>query len=117
MQTNVKADTPPKMPIRRNLCVSLPPQSPPSTRRAQALDEGMFPLQCTPEPPHTAVQAPPPNTDPNMTFEVLDLDQTACNDTIVIRTGSPRGSSRLSGPSQLPHAGRDQEGNQVPFKR
>ncbi|TWW67965.1 kinesin-like protein KIF18A [Takifugu flavidus] len=117
MQTNVKADTPPKMPIRRNLCVSLPPQSPLSTSKAQASDEGMFPLQCTPEPPHKAVQVLPPNMDPNMTFEVLDIDQTACNDTIVIRTGSPCESSRLSGPSQLPNAGRAQEGNQVPFKR
>lgn len=113
MQTNVKADTPPKMPIRRNLSVSLPPQSPLSTSRAQAFDEGMFPLQCTPELPHKAVQALPPHMDPNMTFEVLDPDQTACNDTIVIRTGSPRESSQLSGPS----AGRVQEGNQVPFRR
>uniref|UniRef100_H2V4V3 Kinesin-like protein n=1 Tax=Takifugu rubripes TaxID=31033 RepID=H2V4V3_TAKRU len=80
---NVKADTPPKMPIRRNLCASLPPQSPLSTSKAQASDEGMLPLQCTPEPPHKAVQVLPPNMDPNMTFEVLDIDQTACNDTIV----------------------------------
>lgn len=117
MQTNVKVDTPPKMPIRRNLCVSLPPRSPLGTSQAQAFDEGMFPLQCTPELPHKDVQALPPNMDPNMTFEVLDVDQTACNDTIVIRTGSPCESSRLSAPNQLPNTGRAQEGNQVPFRR
>lgn len=105
------------MPIRRNLCVSLPPQSPLSISKAQAFDEGMFPLQCTPEVPHKAVQALPPNMDPNMTFEIPDVDQTACNDTIVINTGSPCGSSRLSGPSQLPNTGRAKEENQVPFKR
>lgn len=103
------------MPIRRNLSVSLPPQSPLSIRKAQAFEEGLFPLQCTPEPSHKPVQdIPPPgasgNVDPNVTFDVLDDDQTACNDTIVIGAGSP-------GPSQVPRTDRAQEGNQVPFKR
>lgn len=97
--------------------MSLPPQSPLRIRKAQAFEEGLSPLQCTPEPPHKSVQdipVPPPGAsgtvDPNMTFEVLDDDQTVCNETIVISAGSP-------GPSQVPPTGRAQEGNQVPFKR
>lgn len=48
--------------------------------------------------------------DPNITFDLPDDDQPVCNDTIIIITGSP-------GPSQGPHTGRAQEGNQVPFNR
>lgn len=120
-QTNTKAETPLKMPIRRNLCASLPQRSPPSISEAQAFDEGMFPLQVTPEPSQKTVQAVAPGTsvtvDPNMTFEVVGDDPTACDDTVVISTGTPCGSSWLSGPSQLPNTGRAQEGYPVPPKR
>ena len=107
----------PKMPTRRNLCDTLPPKSPLSISKAQSYEEGLLPLQCTPEAPHKTVQHMPPAPpgasaiiDPNMTFELLDNDQTVCNDTIIISTGSP-------GPSQGPHTGRAKEGSQFPLKR
>lgn len=121
----MKQEPPPRMPIRRNLCVSLPPQSPQTIAKAQVFEEGMFPLQCTPEPEKKTVQALPLGAssamDPNKTFEVLDNDdQTASNATIVISIGSPCQASKstdVSGPNQLLHPPEANEGNQNPTKR
>ncbi|XP_041660030.1 kinesin-like protein KIF18A [Cheilinus undulatus] len=87
--TDAKLDPTAKMPIRRNLCASLPPKSPQVVAKAQRFEEGLFPLQCTPEPVKQNSQALPMSSssamDPNMTFEVLDSDdQTASNTTIII---------------------------------
>ncbi|XP_070765166.1 kinesin-like protein KIF18A [Enoplosus armatus] len=122
---DMKQEPPPRMPIRRNLSASLPPQSPRTVAKAQVFEEGMFPLQCTPEPPQKTVQALPLSSssamDPNMTFEILDNDdQTASNATIVISGGSPCQASKstdFSGPSQLLHPPKANEGNQIPTKR
>ncbi|XP_049896185.1 kinesin-like protein KIF18A isoform X1 [Epinephelus moara] len=124
-QTDIKQEPLPRMPIRRNLSASLPPQSPRATAKAGAFEEGMFPLQCTPEPSQKTVQALPLSSssamDPNMTFEVLDNDdQTAANATIIISTGSPcreSTSTDFSGPSHLLHPPKAKEGNQIPSKR
>lgn len=84
----------------------------------------MFPLQCTPEAQKT-VQALPPGSsttmDPNMTFEVVDNDdQTASNATIIISDKSSCQASKsgdFSGPSQLHHIPKANQGNQIPTKR
>lgn len=115
----------PRMPIRRNLCVSLSPQNRQTLAKAQVFEEGVFPLQCTPEPAQKSVEALPLASssamDPNMTFEVLDNDDhTASNATIIISSSSPCQASRstdLSGPSQLLHPPKANEGNQIPTKR
>ncbi|XP_012706201.2 kinesin-like protein KIF18A [Fundulus heteroclitus] len=115
-------DKPPKMPIRRNLATSLPPQSPLSVVRSQAFEDGVLPLQCTPEP------AMPPlgcssSVDPNMTFEVVDIDdQTASNATIILGSSSPcqaSTSADVQRPSQPQprHLHRAAEGNQTAAKR
>ncbi|XP_059215784.1 kinesin-like protein KIF18A [Centropristis striata] len=120
-QTDIKQEAHPKMPIRRNLSASLPPQSPRSGAKAQVFEEGMFPLQCTPEPSQKTVQALSQTMDPNMTFEVLDNDdQTASNSTIIISGGSSSQATRpmdFSGPSQLLHPPKANAGNQIPAKR
>ncbi|MEQ2254373.1 hypothetical protein ILYODFUR_003122, partial [Ilyodon furcidens] len=112
-------DKPPKVPIRRNLSTFLPPQSPLSVVKSQEFEDGMFPLQCTPEP------AQPPlgcssSMDPNMTFEVLDNDdQTASNATIIISCGSPcqaSTSADVSGSSQQSHPHKATQGNQTAAK-
>lgn len=121
----MKQEPPPRMPIRRNLCASLPPQSPRTVAKAQVFEEGMFPLQCTPEPAQKTVQALPLSScssmDPNMTFEILDNDdQTASNATIIISSGSPcqaSTSTHFSGPSQLLQPPKANEGNQIPTKK
>lgn len=121
----MKQSPPPRMPIRRNLCASLPPQSPLTVSKAQVFEEGMFPLQCTPEPTQTMAQTLPLSSssamDPNMTFEVLDNDdQTASNATIIISSGSPCQASKSTdfpGPSQLLHPPKANEGNHIPTKR
>ncbi|XP_022056767.2 kinesin-like protein KIF18A isoform X2 [Acanthochromis polyacanthus] len=124
-QTHMTKEPPPKMPIRRNLSALLPPQSPRTIARSQVFEEGICPIQCTPEPVQQTVQSRLLSSsctmDPNMTFEVLDKDdQTACNETIIISTGSPcqaSTSSDLSGPSQLQHPPKASEVNQIPTKR
>ncbi|KAF3832724.1 hypothetical protein F7725_026389 [Dissostichus mawsoni] len=93
-QPDMKAELRPKMPIRRNLSVSLAPQSPQTVATAQVFEEGMFPLQCTPEPSKKTFKDLPQSSssamDPNMTFEVMDDDdQTASNATIILGGGSP----------------------------
>lgn len=124
-QTDVKQEPPPRMPIRRNLSASLPPQSPRTIAKTQVFEEGLFPLQCTPEPPQKTVQAmslsSSSTVDPNMTFEVMDIDdQVASNATIIISSGSPCQASKSTdvlGPSQLLHPPKTNEGNQIPNKR
>lgn len=98
-QVDMKQEPPPRMSIRRNLCVSLPPQSPKTVAKAQAFEEGMYPLQCTPEPAQKTAQVLPLGSsspmDPNMTFEVQDnVDQSANNATIIISRDSPCKASR-----------------------
>ncbi|XP_075966288.1 kinesin-like protein KIF18A [Anarhichas minor] len=124
-QTDMKLEPRPRMPIRRNLSASLPQQSPRTGAKAQVFEEGMFPLQCTPEPSLKTVWAVPQSSssamDPNMTFEVLDNDeQTASNATITISSGSPcpaSTSTDVSGPSQLLHPPEADDGNRIPTKR
>ncbi|XP_068173258.1 kinesin-like protein KIF18A [Antennarius striatus] len=114
----------PRMPIRRNLCVSLPPQSPRTVAMAPVFEDAIFPLQCTPEPAQRTVHALPLGScstmDPNMTFEILDNDdQTVNNATIIISGGSPcqaSKSSSLSGPTQLLHPPKANAGIQIPTK-
>ncbi|KAK2853949.1 hypothetical protein Q5P01_006610 [Channa striata] len=124
-QRSVSQEAPPRMPIRRNLSASLPPQSPRTKAKAQVFKEDMFPLQCTPEPPQKTVRALPPSShtsmDPNMTFEVLDNDddQAASNATIILSCGSPCKSisTKVLGPSELIDPPRINEGNQSLNKR
>ncbi|KAK5874068.1 hypothetical protein PBY51_019048 [Eleginops maclovinus] len=113
------------MPIRRNLSASLPPQSPQMVTKACVFEEGVFPLQCTPEPSKKTFKDLPQSSssamNPNMTFEIMDDDdQTASNATIIIGSGSPcraLTSTELSGASQLLRLLKDNEGNQIPDKR
>ncbi|KAM7424252.1 hypothetical protein PAMA_000543 [Pampus argenteus] len=123
-QTDMKQGAPPKMPTRRNLSASLPPRSPGTVSQTQVFEEGMFPLQCTPEPAPKTVQATPlglsTTMDPNMTFEVVDNDETATNSTIIISNGDPSQASRsadFSVPSQSLNPPKANGGNQIPIKR
>uniref|UniRef100_A0A7N6B910 Kinesin-like protein n=1 Tax=Anabas testudineus TaxID=64144 RepID=A0A7N6B910_ANATE len=123
--TDMKQEPPPRMPIRRNLSASLPPQSPQTIAKTQVFEDGMFPLQCTPEPPQRTLQALPLNSsstmDPNMTFEVLDIDDKVANNaTIIISSGSPcraSNSTDVLGPNQQLHPPKINEGSQIPTKR
>lgn len=123
--TDMKRESSPKVPIRRNLCVSLPPQSPQTVAKAHDFEGAMFPLQYTPEPaPQPALAMLPRSSsarDPNMTFELLDNDgQTASNATIIIGPASPcqaPKSTGLSGPSQPLHPPKANEANQITTKR
>ncbi|XP_035011426.1 kinesin-like protein KIF18A isoform X2 [Hippoglossus stenolepis] len=124
-QADMKQEPHPRMPIRRNLSASLPPQSPESVAKVQVFEEGMFPLQCTPEPARTTVEALPLSSstdmDPNMTFEVLgNDDQTANNETIILSggsTGQPSKSFDFSGHSRLHQPPKANEGKQIVTKR
>ncbi|XP_068597934.1 kinesin-like protein KIF18A [Brachionichthys hirsutus] len=119
-QTDTMRKPMPKMPIRRNLCVSLPPQSPRTVGMAHVLEEALVPLQCTPEPAQkTAHPLGSSNTmDPNMTFDLLDSeDQAGPNATIIISSGIPcqaSKSSTLPGPSQLLYPTTAIAGIQIP---
>ncbi|XP_033966189.1 kinesin-like protein KIF18A [Pseudochaenichthys georgianus] len=121
-QPDMKAELHPTMPTRRNLSASLAPQSPQTFATAQVFEEGMFPLQCTPEPSQKTFKDLPQSSsamDPNMTFEVMDDDQTASNATIILGSRSPcraLASTELSGPSQPLRLPKANEGNQVPNK-
>ncbi|CAJ1049776.1 kinesin-like protein KIF18A [Xyrichtys novacula] len=124
-QTDTKQEPIPKMPIRRNLCTSLPPHSPQIGVKTQHFEEGLCPLQCTPEPAKQTVKVLPVSSvsamDPNMTFEVFDNDdQTASNATIIISDGSPCQSSKPTdflGLNRPPLPPKTNEGNQVLAKR
>ncbi|KAM4743884.1 kinesin-like protein KIF18A isoform 1-T2 [Anableps anableps] len=113
-------DKPPKVSIRRNLSTFLPAQSPLSVVKSQAFEDGMFPLQCTPEPAQPLLSCTS-SMDPNKTFEVIENDdQTASDATIIISCGSPHQASTsadVSGPSQLKHPHKATEGNQISAKR
>lgn len=122
-QADVKQGAFPRKPTRRNLSASLPPQSPRTVSQTQVYEEGMFPLQCTPEPAPKTVQTMSFSTtmDPNMTFEVLDNDdETATNSTIIISNDGPCQASRsvdFSVPSQPLNPPKGNGGNQIPTKR
>nr|XP_020462657.1 kinesin-like protein KIF18A isoform X2 [Monopterus albus] len=123
-QTDMKPEPRPRMPIRRNLSASLPPQSPRTVARAQVFEEGMFPLQCTPEPAQKNVLSLPLSSssamDPNMTFEVLDNDdddRAASNAPTVIISSKASKSTDFSGPCQLLRPPKANEGNQIANKR
>lgn len=103
-----------KKPTRRKLSVS--PAPPPSSSAGSApppgptalqevlRQEGMFPLQYTPEPPgEKPSSALPrcPTNDPNMTFEILDWnDATPANATIILGGGTPTQTG--AGPPSCP---------------
>ncbi|XP_069553795.1 kinesin-like protein KIF18A [Brachyistius frenatus] len=109
-----------KMPIRRNLSALLPPQSPRTIAAAQTLEDGMFPLQCTPVQKTAPARSLSSSSimDPNMTFDITeDDDQTASNATVIISGGSPRQASKSTDPSQLQNPPKATEGNQIPTKR
>lgn len=119
IQTEVKKEAPPRMPTRRNLSSSLPPQSPRSVSQAQAFDEGMCPLQCTPDSTQKTVQIVPQSSsttmDPNMTFEVLDNDdETATDASFLVSNSVPVDNSVLSQPL---NAAKANEGDQIPTRR
>ncbi|KAF7654895.1 hypothetical protein LDENG_00063410 [Lucifuga dentata] len=119
-QTDMMQEEATRKPIRRNLCVSLA-QSPANISQAQVFEEGMLPLQCTPEPAQKTVRALPLSSstvcDPNMTFEIPDDDQTTMNATIIIHSGSPCQASNSTHLSVLQHPPRSNEGDQSPTKR
>ncbi|XP_074522413.1 kinesin-like protein KIF18A [Halichoeres trimaculatus] len=122
---DAKQEPIPRMPIRRNLCASLPPESPHVVAKTQKFEEGLFPLQCTPEPAKQTIPILPTSSssamDPNMTYEVLDNDdQTTSNTTINISEGSPCQSSKSTdfpGSSRLFLPPKNNEGSQVVAKK
>ncbi|KAM9410215.1 kinesin-like protein KIF18A [Pholidichthys leucotaenia] len=127
-QTNLKQEPRPKMPIRRDLSAFLPPRSPQTVATNHVFEEGMFPLQCTPEPVPKTIQARSlrdhntmfPSMDPNVTFEIMNDDQTASNATIIISSGSPCQESKstdVSDPSERFHPPMANEVTQVTTKR
>ncbi|XP_037390265.1 kinesin-like protein KIF18A [Pygocentrus nattereri] len=104
-----KAEPPAKKPIRRKLAVSPPkpgsdgtgpalPRCPPALQEVLR-QEGMFPLQYTPE---THSSKAPNSIDPNCTFEVGQGEQesTPANATVILSPGSPEPAG-ASGLSQL----------------
>uniref|UniRef100_A0A8C6S8C0 Kinesin-like protein n=1 Tax=Neogobius melanostomus TaxID=47308 RepID=A0A8C6S8C0_9GOBI len=99
-QTDARRDVTAKAPTRRNLSKSMAIQCPGTFSHPPLCEDGVVPLQCTPEPIENASQAS--SIDPNATFEVGDApDQT--NATIILgRTSSPlqNTSAPLSGASQ-----------------
>ncbi|KAM9860980.1 kinesin-like protein KIF18A [Aulostomus maculatus] len=120
----VQQKEPHRPPTRRNLAVSLPRQSPRTVSKAQVFVDGMFPLQCTPEPAHKTGAAMPLSfstaMDPNMTFEVLDNDgESATNATFIINNDGPCKSSNSKDSlvlSQPLNPAKANEWNQIPSK-
>uniref|UniRef100_A0A3B4BIS3 Kinesin-like protein n=1 Tax=Periophthalmus magnuspinnatus TaxID=409849 RepID=A0A3B4BIS3_9GOBI len=87
MITDIKQDAPPKAPTRRNLSASMAPQSPGTSALLPASEDGVVPLQCTPEHMQKAIQAS--SLDPNTTFEVVEQEDRV-NATIILgRSSSP----------------------------
>uniref|UniRef100_A0A672F4L4 Kinesin-like protein n=1 Tax=Salarias fasciatus TaxID=181472 RepID=A0A672F4L4_SALFA len=85
---------PPKMPIRRNLSASLPPSTPQTAAGAHTFEEGVLPIQCTPQSAQKDARSRllgcSSARDPNLTIDVLDDDeQPACNTTITLGFDSP----------------------------
>lgn len=100
-QTDAKHDVTPKAPIRRNLSVSMAPQSPGTSSHLPMCEDEVVPLQRTPEPVQIAVQAS--GIDLNATFEVVDAKEQANATIILDRSSSPLQNAKpapLSGPSQ-----------------
>lgn len=110
-----KDEPAPRKPIRRNLSACLPPENPQTATQAGALKGWMPPLQRTSEPAQAA------GGDPNMTFDVMDMeDQTAGNVTITIGTlsSSPQSpSTDPSVPSQILCPLETTGQSQIPTKR
>ncbi|XP_015239443.1 PREDICTED: kinesin-like protein KIF18A [Cyprinodon variegatus] len=120
VQPDNLGDKPLKVPTRRNLSTLLPPKSPLNTVKSQAFEDGMFPLQCTPEPAQQLLPCSS-SMDPNVTFEVVDNeDESPSNATIIINDSSPcqaSTSKNVSGPSQPRETHRASERNQTAVKR
>ncbi|CAN9507142.1 unnamed protein product [Ophioblennius macclurei] len=126
-QTDAAHKLPPRMPIKRNLSVSLPPSTPRTAGRSQTFEEGMFPIQCTPEcaqksfPRTTRPLATSSTADPNVTIDVIaDDEQTAGNATINVGYGSPCETSQFEdvpGPSRTHLLPKPNERSQIPLKR
>ncbi|CAL9701581.1 unnamed protein product [Knipowitschia caucasica] len=85
LQTDTKQAGPSKAPTRRNLSAAMAPETPRSSVLPLVWDDGVVPLQHTPE--HTQKTVPAASLDPNTTFEVLEQeDQT--NATIILGQSS-----------------------------
>lgn len=108
-----RTDPAPRQPIRRNLSASLPPENPQTASRVGAL-KGVMP-QRTSEPARLT------SGDPNMTFDVMDIDDHAAgNVTITIGTLSPSPESPPadhSVPSQILCPLETSGQSQIPTKR
>ncbi|XP_028298917.1 kinesin-like protein KIF18A isoform X2 [Gouania willdenowi] len=123
--TDEAQKAPQKMPTKRNLTLLLPPPSPQTLARTPACEEGMVPLQFTPEPAPKHTRTLPSSSlntmDSNLTFDVIDDDeQTACNSTIVIGPVSPSLASKPSdfpGPSHQRLLPKANEQHETLFKR
>lgn len=76
-QSGTKQDAPHKLPTKRNLSVSMDPQSPGAAAHMTVCEDGVVPLQGTPE----HVQNANATLDPNTTFEIVDNDDRSnqCN--------------------------------------
>ncbi|XP_077375420.1 kinesin-like protein KIF18A [Festucalex cinctus] len=112
---NQQQDVLPRRPVRRNLSVLLPQQSPKTF--SHDLEEGTFPLQCTPEPAQKDVPfSLSTGMDPNMTFEVQHEDDA----TIIISNDGPHRAMKSVGYSaqtQLINPVIVSEAKQIPIKR
>uniref|UniRef100_A0A672F6H2 Kinesin-like protein n=1 Tax=Salarias fasciatus TaxID=181472 RepID=A0A672F6H2_SALFA len=108
LQMEASRKPPPKMPIRRNLSASLPPSTPQTAAGAHTFEEGVLPIQCTPQSAQKDARSRllgcSSARDPNLTIDVLDDDeQPACNTTITLGFDSPcqaPQSSDVSRPSR-----------------
>ncbi|XP_077419894.1 kinesin-like protein KIF18A [Vanacampus margaritifer] len=112
---NQQQDGLPRRPVRRNLSVLLPQQSPKTF--SHDAEEGTFPLQCTPEPAQKDVQfSLSTGMDPNMTFEIQHEE----NATIIISNDGPHQAVKsvgYSSQSQLINPVLADEARQIPNKR
>lgn len=100
-QTDSRRDVSPKAPIRRNLSASMALQSPGTSSHLPDCEDGVGPLQRTPESIQNAVQAG--GMDPNTTFEVIDTEDRTNATIILDRSSSPLQNTKsapFSGPSQ-----------------
>ncbi|KAK7913224.1 hypothetical protein WMY93_013435 [Mugilogobius chulae] len=93
---DAKQDAPLKAPTRRNLSASMAPQSPRTSSQLPVCEEdGVVPLQRTPEHIQKAVQAS--SLDPNATFEVAEAAEDRANATIILgRCNSPTQDSKTA---------------------
>ncbi|XP_029947707.1 kinesin-like protein KIF18A [Salarias fasciatus] len=125
LQMEASRKPPPKMPIRRNLSASLPPSTPQTAAGAHTFEEGVLPIQCTPQSAQKDARSRllgcSSARDPNLTIDVLDDDeQPACNTTITLGFDSPcqaPQSSDVSRPSRPLQPAKASERNQTPSNR